>query len=110
MDSKRPMEDKIVIEKLAVITFDDVVSEPAFRRYLIRSWESLTKGLNNGSTILFIGGVHGDDKGKLGPRENIQTLKNQVRILQDLPFSIEQHLQLNLNHSSSQKFLMLIGC
>ena len=110
MDSKRPMEDKIVIEKLAVITFDDVVSEPAFRRYLKRSWESLTKGLNNGSTILFIGGVHGDDKGKLGPRENIQTLKNQVRILQDLPFSIEQHLQLNLNHSSSQKFLMLIGC
>ena len=69
-----------MIEKLAVITFDDVVSEPAFRRYLKRSWESLTKGLNNGSTILFIGGVHGDDKGKLGPRENIQTLKNQVRI------------------------------
>ena len=49
----------------------------------------------NGSTILFIGGVHGDDKGKLGPRENIQTLKNQVRILQDL--SNEQHLQLTLN-------------
>ena len=81
MDSKRPMEDKIVIEKLAVITFDDVVSEPAFRRYLERSWKTLTEGLNNGSTILFIGGVHGDDKGKLGPRENIQTLKNQVRIL-----------------------------
>ena len=95
MDSKRPMEDKIVIEKLAVITFDDVVSEPAFRRYFKRSWDSLTKGFNNGSTILFIGGVHGDDKGKLGPRENIQTLKNQVRILQDL--SNEQHLQLTLN-------------
>ena len=91
MDSDRPMEDKIVIEKLAVITFDDVVSEPAFRRYLKRrdprnlgtgrntTWDSLTKGLNDGSTILFIGGVHGNDKGKLGPRENIQTLKNQVR-------------------------------
>ena len=93
MDSGRPMEDKIVIEKLAVITFDDVVSEPGFRRYLKRrdprprnlgtgrntTWDSLTKGLNDGSTILFIGGVHGNDKGKLGPRENIQTLKNQVR-------------------------------
>ena len=93
MDSKRPMEDKIVIEKLAVITFDDVVSEPGFRRYLKRrdprprnlgtgrntTWDSLTKGLNDGSTILFIGGVHGNDKGKLGLRENIQTLKNQVR-------------------------------
>ena len=82
MDSKRPMEDKIVIEKLAVITFDDVVTEMAFRRYLKRSWESLTLGLNDGSTILFIAGVHGEDTGKLGPAEDIQCLKNQVRMLQ----------------------------
>ena len=84
MDSCRRIEDKIVIEKLAVITFDDVVNEIAFRRYLKRSWKAFTLGLNNGSTILFIGGIHGDDSGKLGPNESIQTLKNQVKIIKNL--------------------------
>ena len=37
------------------------------------------KGLD-GSTILFIGGIHGKDCGKFGPNEDIQTLKNQVRL------------------------------
>ena len=82
MESNRKMEDKIVIEKLAVITFDDVVTEMAFRRYLIRTWEALTLGLNDGSTILFIAGIHGEDTGKLGPAESIETLKNQVKILE----------------------------
>ena len=76
--------NKIVIDKLAVITFDDEVSEPGFRRYLVKKWETLTIGLNHGSTILFIGGTHGEKSGKLGPVESIQSLKNQVRILKDL--------------------------
>ena len=76
--------NKIVIDKLAVITFDDEVSEPGFRRYLVKNWENLTFGLNDGSTILFIGGTHGEKSGKLGPVESIQSLKNQVRILKDL--------------------------
>ena len=69
---------QIVIEKGAVITFENEVDEMAFRRYLKNNWEKLTLGLNN-STILFLAGVHGSDSGKLGPTENIQTLKNQVR-------------------------------
>ena len=73
---------QIVIEKSAVITFDNVVDEMAFRRYLKYNWEKLTSGLNN-STILFLAGVHGSYSGQLGPKENIQTLKNQVRILND---------------------------
>ena len=72
---------QIVIEKSAVITFDNVVDEMAFRRYLKSHWENLTLGLKN-STILFLAGVHGSDSGELGPTENIQTLKNQVRILE----------------------------
>ena len=76
--------NKIVIDKLAVITFDDEVNEPGFRRYLVKNWETLTFGLNHGSTILFIGGTHGEKSGKLGPVESIQSLKNQVRILKDL--------------------------
>ena len=75
----RKIEDKIVIEKLAVITFDDVVNEMAFRRYLKKNWESLTLGLK-GSTILLLAGIHGKDSGVLGEVEDIQTLKNQVRI------------------------------
>ena len=75
--------EKIVIEKSAVITFDNVVDEMAFRRYLKDHWKDLTLGLKN-STILFLAGVHGSDSGELGPTENIQTLKNQVRILNNL--------------------------
>ena len=69
---------QIVIEKSAVITFENEVDEMAFRRYFKNYWEKLTLGLNN-STILFLAGVHGKDSGELGPPENIQTLKNQVK-------------------------------
>ena len=75
--------EQIVIEKSAVITFDNEVAEMAFRRYMKNNWDNLTKGLNN-STILFLAGVHGKDSGELGPNEDIQTLKNQVRILNNL--------------------------
>ena len=81
MASKRPIEERIVIEKLAVITFDDPVNEMEFRRYLKRNWEALTLGLNDGSTILFVAVVHGEDTGKLGPVTSIDTLKFQVRIV-----------------------------
>ena len=81
MASFRPIEERIVIEKLAVITFDEPVNEIEFRKYVIRNWNDLTLGLNDGSTILFIAGVHGENTGKLGPAESIQTLKNQVRIV-----------------------------
>ena len=76
--------EQIVIEKSAVITFIDMVDEMAFRRYLIENWKTFTLGWNDGSTILFIGGIHGDSSGKLGPNEDIQTLKNQVGLLKDL--------------------------
>ena len=76
-----PIEERIVIDKLAVITFDEPVNEMEFRRYLKKNWKALTLGLNDGSTILFIGGVHGEDTGKLGPAESIETLKSQVRIV-----------------------------
>ena len=75
-----PIAKQIVIEKSAVITFDNVVDEMAFRRYFKEHWKDLTLGLKN-STILFLAGVHGKDSGELGPNEDIQTLRNQVRIL-----------------------------
>ena len=84
MASFRPIEDRIVIDKLAVITFDKPVNEIEFREYVKRNWKNLTLGLNDGSTILFIGGVHGGDTGKLGHAESIKTLTNQVRILKYL--------------------------
>ena len=88
MFSKRqPIEERIVIDKLAVITFDKPVNEIEFREYVKRNWKNLTLGLNDGSTILFIGGVHGGDTGKLGHAESIKTLTNQVRILKYLSVS-----------------------
>ena len=71
---------QIVIENSAVITFENEVDEMAFRRYFKTHWAKLTLGLND-STIIFLAGVHGSDSGELGPNENIQTLKNQVRIV-----------------------------
>ena len=85
---------QIVIEKSAVITFESEVDEMAFRRYLKGHWAKLTLGLND-STILFLAGVHGSDSGKLGPNENIQTLKNQVRFLNDYK---PIHLDVSYNH------------
>ena len=73
---------QIVIENSAVITFENEVDEMAFRRYFKTQWAKLTLGLND-STIIFLAGVHGSDSGELGHNENIQTLKNQVRILND---------------------------
>ena len=81
MASFIPIEKRIVIDKLAIITFDEPVNEIEFRKYLIKNWNDLTLGLKDGSTILFVAGVHGEDTGKLGPAESIQTLKNQVRIV-----------------------------
>ena len=52
--------NQIVVEKSAVITFENEVAEMAFRRYFKNNWEKLTLGLNN-STILFLAGVHGSD-------------------------------------------------
>ena len=104
----RPIEDKIVIEKLAVVTFDDEVNEMAFRRYLKKNWESLTLGLKN-STILLMAGIHGKESGVLGEVENIQTLKNQVRILNNYKPKSRCIFDYFLYCSSNRKFFRLIG-
>ena len=104
---KRKIEEKIVKEKLAVFTFDDEINEPSFRRYLIENWKNLTVGMKK-STILFMGGIHGQDTGKFGAPVGIQTLKNQVRIFFDY-FFVEISSKY-FNYSSSQAFWRLIGC
>ena len=73
------IEHKIIhADKLAVFTCNDEINELQIRYYVIKNWVTLTQGMDN-STILFIAGVHGLKTGKLGPKEYIQTLKNQVR-------------------------------
>ena len=80
MDPQRKVEEKIVTEKLAVFTFDDEIDERAMRLYFIKNWDKLTVGMKR-STILFMGGVHGEKTGELGRPEDIETLENQVRII-----------------------------
>ena len=74
------IEEIIVIEKLAVFTFDDEITERSLREYFKRHWDKLTVGMKK-STILFMGGVHGEKTGELGRPEYIETLQNQVRII-----------------------------
>ena len=80
MDPRRKVEDKIVTEKLAVFTFDDEINEYSLREYFKRNWDKLTVGMKQ-STILFMGGVHGEKTGEIGRPEYIETLQNQVRII-----------------------------
>ena len=78
------LQNVIVNDKLTIFTFNDGINEMQVRTYFIRNWKTLTLGMD-GSTVLFIGGVHGLETGKFGPPEDIQTLKNQVRsIFQEL--------------------------
>ena len=81
--NRRTVEEKIVNEKLAVFTFDDVINEPGFRRYFIKNWKAMTVGMQS-STILFMAGIHGTESGEFGEPENIQSLKNQVRIIKKI--------------------------
>ena len=104
MATNVPIKKQIVIEKSAVITFDNVVDEFAFRRYLNENWKDLTLGLKN-STILFLAGVHGSICGKFGPNVNIQTLKNQVRI----PTNLRISSIIYFDYSSSLKFLRMMN-
>ena len=99
MATNVPIKKQIVIEKSAVITFENEVDEMAFRRYLNENWKDLTLGLKN-STILFLAGVHGSICGKFGPNVNIQTLKNQVRI----PTNLRISSIIYFDCSSSLKF------
>ena len=72
-------EDKVVhADKLAIFTCDKPIHEVNIRTFFIKHWKTLSQGLDN-STILFIGGIHGDQFGKLGGKEDIISLKNQVR-------------------------------
>ena len=82
MSSRKTFAEKIVKEKLAVFTFNDAMQEPSFRRYFIKNWNNLTVGLKK-STILFIGGVHGQKTGEFGGYVSIKTLTNQVRFFCD---------------------------
>ena len=70
-------------DKLAVITSNDEIGEIDIRHYFIKHWKTLTLGMKD-ATILFMGGTHGEETGKLGPDEDIQQLKNQVRFFQQL--------------------------
>ena len=88
MSSRKTFAEKIVKEKLAVFTFNDVVNERSLREYLKRNWNNLTVGMKK-STILFIGGIHGLDTGEFGEPVDIETLQNQVRIFCDyFPFFV----------------------
>ena len=64
------LQHKIVNDKLTIFTFNDEIDERQVRIYFIKNWETLTLGMD-GSTILFIGGIHGKDSGKFGPNEDI---------------------------------------
>ena len=72
------IQHKIVhADKLAIFTCNEEINERQIRFYVINNWKTLTLGMD-GSTFLFIAGVHGLETGKLGPNEYIEDMQNQV--------------------------------
>ena len=63
-------------EKLAIFTVRYEVTEREVRNYMIQQWHHITIGMKD-STILFIIGVHGSSKGKLGDK-NSSTMRTQM--------------------------------
>ena len=63
-------------EKLAIFTVSYEVTEREVRNYMIQQWHQITIGMKD-STILFIIGVHGSSKGKLGDK-NSSTMRTQM--------------------------------
>ena len=67
----------IKCNKLTIFSANNKTNEWKVAKYLVQNWKTLTVGLEN-ATILFMGGVHGDESGAFEREENIQVLKNQV--------------------------------
>ena len=61
---------------LSFIESNDETDFREIRFYFIQNWKILTRQMD-GSTFLFLAGVHGSDSGKLGEKADIQSLKNQ---------------------------------
>ena len=71
------IENEVIhADKLAVFTCSDETDFREIRFYFIQNWKILTRQME-GSTFLFLAGVHGSDSGKLGEKADIQSLKNQ---------------------------------
>ena len=65
-------------DKLTIFTAEFEVAPLNLRKYVIKHWKDITKGLEKNSTILFIAGVHGSENGKLGGRFEIRKIESQV--------------------------------
>ena len=74
-------DDKFKCDKLAIFTAETRINPRNFRKYIIKHWEDFTEGLKKNSTILFLGGVHGSENGKLGGRYEIRNIESQVIFL-----------------------------
>ena len=73
------MESLIHVEKFAIFSAYAEINEREVRNYLIENWRQITEGMND-STILFMAGIHGSDKGKIGPKApSLNTMKVQMR-------------------------------
>ena len=71
-------QDHFKCDKLTIFTTETEVTYLDFRSYIVKHWRKITKGMKN-SSIVFFGGVHGNENGKLGDKPNpIRSLKRQV--------------------------------
>ena len=64
-------------DKLTIITSETMINPLDFRIYIVNHWKHITKKMEN-STILFLGGVHGSESGKLGEKDDITNYEKQV--------------------------------
>ena len=81
MASANIRDDNFKSEKLAIFTCSKKIDPFKFRNYVVNHWRDISSGLENNSTILVMGGVHGGKDGTLGQSaNNLRDLENQVML------------------------------
>ena len=82
-------DDVLRADNLAVVTAFDMVNARQVRELLRTRWKEISVQMDN-KTMLFLMGIHGSKDGNLGPLENnVQTMKNQVQIIQEIIIYIQ---------------------
>ena len=71
--------DDLHVDRFAVITSTDETHAIRVRNLMLAHWDQISQQMKD-CTLLFIGGVHGTDKGKIaGKTGSCITMANQVR-------------------------------
>ena len=78
-------------EHLVIITSDDEIEAPQWRKYLITNWDKLTR---KNAKLLILAGIHGGEEGEIGPSDD-GLLKDNIKQIKLLKRKFENEMKEN---------------